>query len=1191
MRKSIVRVGSTVGGRARGASRVSMAQVLPETPENGRLLFAGRLLSMGDDVQIQQGAIEFLQRLAEPVVVVSVHGAQGSGKSATVRSLLASGEDEDEVDPFEWIPEGETEDVWLYVKRVDATNAKYLAVLDRPGFGNNEKRDALVYSILAGLSSVVIHHVDGELSPDAIGRFAFLAQREGGDGDDTRLKHSFPQSPKLLWLLTNVSTSDLKERVGGKSLSIQEVEQTYLRNALCEVAPGSSAAFLYDQLLAHFSDQTCYSLPASTSSAFTKRVEKLAQSLVDSGRNRYLKGVLLNGPLFSSILVSMLAHRPNPFKAFKGRIWKDTIHNCCLNIVESGIKLYKLRMAQQLGRIVDTSDLDGYVPVLTAPMTPLTAIELPCDTSELLFIHSSAKRFAKATLKTMPVRSGKLNALLQKLFKDLVESLFEKIQDENKKISSEFCRALLAELHADMSAAADKHLQTEPEDEDMYSFQSTGFKQFFSHYQAHLIELMGQYSDRALGSCRRHELSYFLQHTIRAELLELTEKLEKIRHHDVAYIEESIEECEKRVQELNENQRLYQKEAMSVQADVNKQLVEVAKIQALRKEALEGAIENVDAMHQMATTQRDMLEEAAFVSVQLPSERVIEAAQETEVMELQGYLIKQGGGGNAFNPLGRRNWKQRYFILIGTSLAYAKTKDDYERGRIIKELNLAGCRIEQSRDAGEGFEIVPPPSGKQSHVYEVQKGFFDKNRRKRSSHSDSKRVFKLRAQTIEERDAWMSKLRLSVGLRYSRGPPPPPSKRAGDAAPKSPVAKKSRVKVVASRYAQTLQRRNLETQRAQWPAVGASGGSTSLKTKQPLVVPSALALAKQGPPPATASASTEPLDLKERLKAYKASKAAPAVHATTASASAKPKSKTTAAAAPPARLHTAPRERPGLPSRIERSAKRPAKVASEPIPVETTRPSSAGGSTPRARAASFAATSASAAASAVAPHQTEQEELELLEALYYQLCFAERRAEQAFRQQEQSAEASDSRVFGSYSAARQILAAWNVFQSKLQLLHDTSLRLDREKHAQLADEHLADQVNPSVQAASRLPALAADLSAVCSSVEASLHRLPTRGVRCDPADLLYALGTLSAQLDGLLQQVQGTKLDAKIADALAFSRGMEQAAEAASASLLQVAHLVEELRLELDAETSLAIERIQRERLARASDHDGDDDW
>jgi hypothetical protein len=76
--------------------------------------------------------------------------------------------------------------------------------------------------------------------------------------------------------------------------------------------------------------------------------------------------------------------------------------------------------------------------------------------------------------------------------------------------------------------------------------------------------------------------------------------------------------------------------------------------------------------------------------VQLPEQKVIEAAQDKEVTELQGYLIKQGGGGNVLNPLGRKNWKQRYFILIGANLIYAKTKDDYERGKIIKELCLTG---------------------------------------------------------------------------------------------------------------------------------------------------------------------------------------------------------------------------------------------------------------------------------------------------------------------------------------------------------------------------------------------------------------------------------------------------------------------------------------------------------------------
>ncbi|GMF17801.1 unnamed protein product [Phytophthora fragariaefolia] len=171
---------------------------------------------------------------------------------------------------------------------------------------------------------------------------------------------------------------------------------------------------------------------------------------------------------------------------------------------------------------------------------------------------------------------------------------------------------------------------------------------------------------------------------------------------------------------------MYQKETMDVQEDVNRQLIEGAKIHA----------------------------------VQLPEQKVIEAAQDKEVTELQGYLIKQGGGGNVLNPLGRKNWKQRYFILNGANLIYAKTKDDYERGKIIKELCLTGCRIDPSRDAGEGFDITP---GKSAHVFELQKGFFEKNSKKRSSAADSGRVFKLRAQTIKERDVWIDKLREAAG--------------------------------------------------------------------------------------------------------------------------------------------------------------------------------------------------------------------------------------------------------------------------------------------------------------------------------------------------------------------------------------------------------------------------------------------
>ncbi|KAG3117475.1 hypothetical protein PI124_g4246 [Phytophthora idaei] len=719
----------------------------------GELLFSGQLLAVTADetntarVQIQKEAISFLQRLAEPVLVVSFHGAKRSGKTVLVRSLLGI---EEEI---------ETDGAWLYITRANYPNAKYLAVLDRPGFKDDKQVDTLIYSILTGLSSVVVHHVDGHLTSEAVDQFAFLASNT--EKSDAPPAYSFPQSPKLLWVLQNVTTGELKEQVQESGLSLQEAEQTYLCNALAALpqdSPGAAFSKLFETV---FPDQGCFAVPSRGTDAFEKRVEKLSRVFTDSIHNRYLKGVVLNGPLIGSIVVSMLAHRDNVFKAFKGRIWKDSIHNCCLNVVENGVKLYKRRMSERLGSIIDISELKDFQPALAAVRERQELIELPCENEVLYAVHDAAKREAKATLRTMPVQSGKLSNLLQKLFRDLVESVFATIQEENNRISSKLCQSLLATLHTKMTEKADAHLMLGPqEDEDGYSFQSTEFKRFYHHYQTYLFELMAEFTDQAKCPVKKEELAKFMHDTIRPQLAEFSAKLDKIRQHDTNVVDEMIEKKEEEVEEFNAKHKMYQKQTVDAQEDVNRQLVEVAKLQALRKEALVGAINDLTRMHTMATKQKELLEEAAFVSVQLPEQKVIEAAQDKEVTELQGYLIKQGGGGNAFNPLGRKNWKQRYFILIGANLIYAKSKDDYERGKIIKELCLTGCKVDPSRDAGEGFDITP---GKSAHVFELQRGFFEKNSKKRSSAADSGRVFKLRAQNIQERDKWIDKLRQAAG--------------------------------------------------------------------------------------------------------------------------------------------------------------------------------------------------------------------------------------------------------------------------------------------------------------------------------------------------------------------------------------------------------------------------------------------
>lgn len=487
-------------------------------------------------------------------------------------------------------------------------------------------------------------------------------------------------------MLQDVTTKKLKEQVQESGLSLQRTEQTYLCNALAALPHDSPSARASMFLESAFSDQRCFIISQKGTEAFEKRVEKLMRVFTDSIHNQYFDNVVLNGPLLGSIMVSMLAHTDNVFMTFESKIWQALVHDCCLNIVGNGVKLYKLRMSERLGNIVDISDLKEFQPALSALQEHTEAIELPCESDVLNEVHDLAKREAKATLLFMNLQSKSLGTLLKKLYRELVQSLFATIQEKNNRISAKCCQSLLATLHTKMTKKVDALLQ----DGDDYTFQSTEFKRFYHQYQAYLFELMAEYTDQAKGSVKRQEFAKFMHDTIRPQLAEYSIKLDKLRQHDTELIERIIIEKEKEIENFKTKQKSYQIETRDAQDNVDRQLVHVAKLQALRKDALAGAIIDLTKMHTMATKQKELLEEAAFVSVQLPEQKVIEAAQEKEVTELQGYLIKQGGGGNVLNPLGRKNWKQRYFILIGVNLVYAKSKDDYERGKIIKELCLTG---------------------------------------------------------------------------------------------------------------------------------------------------------------------------------------------------------------------------------------------------------------------------------------------------------------------------------------------------------------------------------------------------------------------------------------------------------------------------------------------------------------------
>ncbi|GLD93037.1 hypothetical protein PINS_up001629 [Pythium insidiosum] len=311
--------------------------------------------------------------------------------------------------------------------------------------------------------------------------------------------------------------------------------------------------------------------------------------------------------------------------------------------------------------------------------------------------------------------------------------------------------------------------------------------------------------------------------------------------------------------------------------------------------------------------------------------------------------------------------------------------------------------------------------------------------------------------------------------------------------------------------------------------------------------------------------SSEALDINERLRQYRANKA---LQKQTNGTSA-----TTRGSSRPGQpsngrkdLLRSTADRPVIPERVAASSAR-GRTARD---ADTSATKSVGRSTPTKRRKGEETAAASVSVSmgeSVRPTAYQDEdELELLECLYWQLCFTEAKAAYAFREQEKKAE-------------KQLWSAWGMLQGKLQLLHETSMRLDREVHTYRVENQLADQAEPFIRLASRINQFSEQLSAVCKSLENSLHRMPTPGATANPLELKRELDTISVAAEGFLAQLQSNGLGSSISKSAAFASGMEESTEQVCSLLLQVGNLLVELMEEVNTETSLAVHRIQEQRV------------
>ncbi|CAK5196056.1 unnamed protein product [Aphanomyces euteiches] len=673
-----------------------------------------------ENLTLNEAAVQILQESHDALSIFSFYGTKASGKTALLREILSASLTDDQATANELGPSPSNRPgVWMYVEETSYAHAKRVVYLDG--------LDALLFGITACLSSNVVNCSVGQIDENAFDSLSFLQHAVEVLGEK-------PSLPLLTWIVRELATKDVKAIVNSSDPSA-DLDQLYLQAVLNPRTSPFTSSLPWQILTSFFPKRNASILPLSTSPAYVKKVQRLHKTLIETSKPKTINGVELHGSLFCHLLSKLLGKTTHITEVFD-KEWDSVVQSDLLNLVELAFETYK--------RAFDAK--------MSNPQDP---IKLPCDLQVLKYVHAIAVDTAQPLLAKVAALGKEHAALADILFKELSAKNLNKWVEENNQTSTAQCMAVLQSLHTEIEAEIQAKLKPAKE-----PLRLADFKSIIRTYQHQVQTMVVKYASDAIGPQKMAVLGKFYSTLLPKYIDYLVQLGEQTMNQQTTNAEQEAVNGQKRLDQALQAKIDASDSIKNSQKEVQEKLVQNIHMEIRMKSVLQDALDDVTDLHEKAKLQGSALEAQAFNNVERTAERVLEVSQANKVDEgaLEGYLIKQGGGG----VFGRKNWKQRYFMLHKNVLSYAKTKDDYERGKILKEFSIVGCEIKDSMDAGEGFEVWPPSTGQA--VYDYKQGLFgsDPTLGRRKVDGESDRIFYLRASTMEVKEQWVERLRRAV---------------------------------------------------------------------------------------------------------------------------------------------------------------------------------------------------------------------------------------------------------------------------------------------------------------------------------------------------------------------------------------------------------------------------------------------
>ncbi|XP_043431457.1 guanylate-binding protein 6-like [Prionailurus bengalensis] len=393
-------------------------------------------------LSVNQRAIQILEQISQPVVVVAIVGLYRTGKSYLMNRLAG----QNRGFPLGSTVQSKTKGIWMWCVPHPSKPNHTLVLLDTEGLGDVEKgdpkNDSWIFALAVLLCSTFVYNSLGTINHQALEQLHYVTEltelirtksspKEDGTEDSTEFVSFFPD---FIWTVRDFT---LELKLNDDPIT----EDEYLENAL-KLIPGKNpriqASNLPRECIRHFfPKRKCFVFDRPTNDTkllanienipenqldpkFQKQANNFCSYIFTQARTKTLReGVMVTGNRLRTLVVTYV----------------DTINIGAVPCLENAVTT----LAQLENSVAVQKAADHYSEQMAQQ------VRFPTDTlQELLDVHADCEREA---IRVFMERSFKdENQEFQKTLVEIIKDKKQHFLQQNEEASIKYCQSMLDQL-------------------------------------------------------------------------------------------------------------------------------------------------------------------------------------------------------------------------------------------------------------------------------------------------------------------------------------------------------------------------------------------------------------------------------------------------------------------------------------------------------------------------------------------------------------------------------------------------------------------------------------------------------------------------------------------------------------------------------------------------------------------------